>query len=184
MALGTLSYYTEVVSSKIENVARECHAELLRMLGARLPSVQDAQDIAQEAYARLMRYQSKLEEGDLRLLLFRIAQNLITDHYRWRSLREGASLSIDQMRLELSSEEPSHDRQFDSRQELQQIEKLILDMPERRRAIFLLSRIEGLTNAEIPSRRGVTVKAVEKHIARALAECRSLKARNDPARQS
>ncbi|WP_341724257.1 sigma-70 family RNA polymerase sigma factor [Pseudoxanthomonas putridarboris] len=169
-----MSYYTEVVPDDIENVAREYHAELLRMLRARLPNAQDAQDLAQEAYARVMRYQGQLKGEELRLMLFRIAQNLITDHYRWNRLRENAHFPIEDMKFELSSEEPTHDRRLDNTQRLKRLEKIVLAMPERRRAVFLLSRIEGLTNVEIARRRGITVKAVEKHIAKAIAECRNL----------
>jgi RNA polymerase sigma-70 factor (ECF subfamily) len=41
-------------------------------------------------------------------------------------------------------------------------------MPEKCRTVFLMSRMDEMSNGEIASRLGVSVKAVEKHITKAL----------------
>ena len=156
----------------IQSAAKRHHAELLRMLSARLPNVVDAQDLAQEAYARLLRYSGRLKEEDLRRMLFRIALNLLTDHYRWSRLRQSAQSSVEDLGYEVFSDEPGQDRWLEGMQSLRAIEKLVMAMPSRRRTIFLLSRVEELSNAEIAKRCGVSLKAVEKHLSKALAECR------------
>ena len=48
------------------------------------------------------------------------------------------------------------------------IEALIAQMPARQREVFLLSREQQLSNAEIAQQCGVSVKAVEKHITASL----------------
>jgi DNA-directed RNA polymerase specialized sigma24 family protein len=89
---------TSRVSDSIETLARRYHAELLHMLRARLPSEQDAADLAQEAYTRLLRYEGKYSGEELRRMLFRIAHNLLTDHWRWRRLRSVAThMPIDEL---------------------------------------------------------------------------------------
>ncbi|MBL8268767.1 RNA polymerase sigma factor [Steroidobacter sp.] len=159
------------MSDTVEALARRYHAELLRILRARLPNAQDADDLAQEAYTRLLRYEGRIEPDQLRPVLFRIASNLMTDHWRWMRLRQaGTQLPIEE--LEFDSEEPSHDRHVDAEQQLRRLEQVVLGMPEKRRLVFLLSRIEGLSNAEIATRCGISIKTVEKHLAIALAECR------------
>lgn len=45
-------------------------------------------------------------------------------------------------------------------------------MPARRREIFLLSRQQHLSNAQIAQRLGLSVRTVEKHIELALQEIR------------
>ncbi|TAL93712.1 MAG: RNA polymerase sigma factor, partial [Rhodanobacter sp.] len=45
-------------------------------------------------------------------------------------------------------------------------------MPDKRRTVFLLSRVEGLSNAQVAQRCGVSVKMVEKHLAKAIIQCR------------
>lgn len=172
MAIGIELDDTQGVSDTVESLARRYHAELLRVLRARLHSEQDAADLAQEAYLRVLRYEGQCTGDELRRMLFRIANNLLTDHWRWRRLRSaGANLPIDDFDIE--SEQPSQARQLDAQQHLARLEKIVLAMPEKRRIVFILSRIHGLTNTEIAQRCGISAKTVEKHIAIALAECRA-----------
>lgn len=47
-------------------------------------------------------------------------------------------------------------------------------MPEKRRQVFLMSRVEGRSNAEIAQLLGITKKTVENHLNAALRELRKL----------
>jgi RNA polymerase sigma factor (sigma-70 family) len=163
---------TPCMSDNVEILARQYYAELIRMLSARLRSKQDAADLAQEAYLRLLRYEGQCAADELRRTLFRIANNLLTDHWRWRRLR-GADSAVPIEELEVQSEQADHERQLAGEQLLRHMEEVILAMPYKRRAVFLLSRIDGLSNAEIARRCCISIKTVEKHIATALAECRA-----------
>jgi RNA polymerase sigma-70 factor (ECF subfamily) len=163
---------TFLVPDTVEELARRHHAELLRILRARLRNDQDAADLAQEAYTRLLRYEGQFTGDELRRTLFRIASNLLTDHWRWHRLR-GADTHLPIEELDVESSEPSQDRRLEGEQQLARLEEIVLAMPRKRRAVFLLSRIQGLSNAEVARRCGISIKMVEKHVAIALAECRA-----------
>lgn len=48
------------------------------------------------------------------------------------------------------------------------VDQFIQQLPEKRRKVYLMSREEGLTNADIANQLGISVKTVEDHITHAL----------------
>ena len=52
------------------------------------------------------------------------------------------------------------------------ISSVVMNMPQRRREIFNMSRFEKLSNNEIAQRLGISVRTVEKHIENALSDLR------------
>ncbi len=146
---------------------REHQAALIGFL-ARRAGDEDAKDIAQEAMVRLMRYRAQPAE-QLRPLMYRIALNVLNDRGRRDSTRQAsAHVSLDQDFPGLASSEPSHDQRIAHEQELALVRAAILQMPERCRQVYLLNRIEGMSYSQIASHCGISVKAVEKHIGKAL----------------
>lgn len=151
---------------------REHRGPLVAFLSRRIGE-DDAQDIAQEALVRLMRYRGQPVE-QLRPLMYRIAINVIHDRGRRDSTRQVfAHVSLDQDFIGLASLEPSHDQRIEHEQELALVRAAILQLPERCRQVYLLNRLEGLSYTQIAQHCGISVKAVEKHIGKALAMLRA-----------
>ena len=50
----------------------------------------------------------------------------------------------------------------------------IASMPEQRRRIFLMSREDGMSNADIADRLGISKRTVETHISLSLAQLKKL----------
>lgn len=133
---------------------------------------EDAQDIVQESMVRLMRYKAQPEDA-LRALFYRIALNLLRDGMR-TSRRAPPMAALDSC---IDSEwaisgEPSPFEMATVEQEVAQVGRAVDALPPRCREIYLLTRIEGLTYPEVAARCGVSVKAVEKQVTKALTALR------------
>ena len=55
------------------------------------------------------------------------------------------------------------------------INRALADLPERQRQVFVMSRFEGRSNAEIARGLGISVRTVETHITAALQKLRKLR---------
>lgn len=151
---------------------------LVGMLRRRGASEQDAQDIAQESLVRLVRYRSRPREAWAPLLV-RIAINAFNDGLRrGRSRQDAQHVSLDEEAIELACPAPAHEERVATEQELVRLQQALLRLPQGCREVYLLNRIEGMSYTEIARHRGVSVKAVEKQISKALALLR--RALTDP----
>jgi RNA polymerase sigma-70 factor (ECF subfamily) len=160
-----------------EAVVRRHHRSVLRFLRRRGATADDALDIAQEAYVRLLKYEGATDIESPTAMLFRIAGNVAADHVRaaahQRRIRSFEGYAYD---AEIASDEPSAERELAAEQVVTALRNAIAALSPQCRTVFLLSRIDGLTYTEIASKRGISVKTVEKHVSRALRVCTELSA--------
>jgi RNA polymerase sigma factor (sigma-70 family) len=154
----------------VHNTVRRYHDSLINFLRQRLRTPEDANDVAQEAYIRMMQYQNSRQIRSPSSMLFRIAINVANDLGRSEQVRRASDqCSLDA--VELVSDTPSAEREISARQELALLRAAIEDLPPKCRQAFLLSRVRRMTYPEIAVHCGISVKMVEKHISRALAVC-------------
>lgn len=122
----------------------------------------DADDVVQETYARLAPRDTN-EIRSPQALLMRVASNLAKDLLRRRAVRARHAEAI--------QSGPGEPGATATPMEDLLIKELILSIPERYRDVFVLSRFEGLTYEEIATRCGLSVKAVEWRLNKALEHC-------------
>src|SRR3546814_16564389 len=89
------------------------------------------------------------------------------NHWRWNGLHQ-IEQPTDFSSVDVASELPGLEQQWQARRSLQTLEAAVEQLPDKCRTVFLLSRIEGLSNAEVAQRCGISVKMVEKHQAQAI----------------
>jgi RNA polymerase sigma-70 factor (ECF subfamily) len=154
----------------VQDTIRRYHDSLIRFLRQRLRVKEDAADIAQEAYIRMMQYEGSQKIHSPSSMLFRIAINVANDACRAEHVRQATDqIPIDG--LELASPMPSADREIAASQDLEILYAAIEGLPPKCRHVFLLSRAERMTYPQIAVHCGISVKMVEKHISHALAIC-------------
>lgn len=72
----------------VDAFVREHQTELLNFFRGRVVRSEDAADLAQEAWTRLMRYRHDQPAQSRRSLLFTIARNVLNNHWRWSAQRQ------------------------------------------------------------------------------------------------
>jgi RNA polymerase sigma factor (sigma-70 family) len=153
----------------VERLFREHNEALLRFLSLRLGSQQEAKEVAQEAYVKLLSLESDPVASFLRTFLFTIAANMATDRVRARQRRPfTSSLLFEEFRSDL----PQPEQQLAGEQELAIVQRLIAELPAKCRRAFLLQRINGLSTAAIAAQMGLSERMVRHYILRAVAHCR------------
>lgn len=155
---------------RIQEIIRRHHTGLIKFLRRRLSVADDADDVAQETYIRMMKYEGSRELRSPSAMLFRIAVNVANDHGR-AALSRCASSHTDIDNVDLTSEQPSAERTVLAEQNLELLLDVIEALPPKCKQVFLLSRAGGMTYAEIAQHCGISVKMVEKQISRAMAAC-------------
>lgn len=152
---------------------REERDELVGFLRSRTHNEADAQDAAQESLVKLLRYFDTQPPENWRALLYRIATNVAHDQARHGQRHHaGSHVRLEDVEFALSADSTPVEERTIQHQELISIGVVIDTLPPRRREIYLLSRVEGMTNAEIARHCGISIKAVEKHMTLAMAAIR------------
>lgn len=156
-------------SIDIAGLFREHNAALLRFAAAKLGSEQEARDVAQEAYVRLLQLDRPETISYLRAFLFKIASNLAMDRLRARRRMPSAHTTMDE---DLVAFDLSPERQCAGQQMVAVLKCALLELPTKCREIFVLHRVEGLSRSEIAVRMGLGERMVRLYMARALEHVR------------
>jgi len=141
--------------------------DLRGWLRRRLVPPADVEDIVQECYCRLAQLRSIEEIDSPRAYLFTMARNLVHRQRRHARVVWIESISADEVG-ELASESPLQDRVAAARQEVDRVRRALATLSERARRIFVMRRVEGLSQKEIAVALGVTETIVENDASRSL----------------
>jgi len=151
--------------AEFEAFVRENTNALRQFFRKRVAVQADVEDMVQEVLIKLARH--GLEDiSHQQGYLFRTALNVLRDQRRNRAAR------LLQEQLPLDEDYADEDgftpeRVLISKDALCKLGEILQEIPGRTREVFALSRISGLTNAEVAKRLGISVSAVEKHLSRA-----------------
>lgn len=154
-------------SNALEQQFRRMRAPLLAWFRVRVGDPAEAEDLVQESFLRIRQRGDKEIVTHLDAYLYRTAKSVLADRRRRRTVRQAdAHVSL----------EPEHGRADEgdalralvAKERLREVSAVLMTMPERTRTIFILCRLEGLRYAEIATRFGISVSAVQKHMLRAI----------------
>jgi len=174
---ASLPLETDTVSALVEAHA----ATLYRIAYSVVRHPEDAEDVVQETYIRVLRHAGKLQDiRDPRVWLIRIAWNLSLDRKR---RRKSASLEDDatSIMMHLPSRELPADTLLAASQGHARVLKLVDKLPAKERQVLLLSALEELSTVEIASILKTTESTVRSRLFRARQRMRERLEADDPA---
>ncbi len=142
----------------------EAHFEdIRRYLFFRSGDTELSTDVAQETFLRVWEKKLDLKPGSDVALLYKMAGNFLTSHYR----RERIARRVQsEMQLELQGDDREYDIHYKELRD--RYKKALMRLPEKQRVVFMMSRMEQFSYREISERLDISVKAVEKRMNRAL----------------
>lgn len=152
---------------EVEDEIRRWRPALLSFFLKRVRDRAEAEDLAQETFARLFGGTAS-ETGLHAGYVFQIAANLLRDRARRGKVRaEQADTVIELYGQGVDALDP--ERIAAARSVMAQVYRRLGDLPARTRAIFVLYRIENVDKRTIAESLGISPSAVEKHVAKAMA---------------
>jgi RNA polymerase sigma-19 factor, ECF subfamily len=147
---------------------QEHHPWLLNWLEKRVACRLHAEDHAHDTFLRYIESRDTHEIREPRAYLTTIAKGLLINHWRKSAIEQAYLQRIASYPEALS---PSPEENAIILSTLQEIDKLLDQLPAKVRKAFLMAQLEGLTYVEIGRIIGVSDRMVKKYMSRAMLHC-------------
>jgi RNA polymerase sigma factor (sigma-70 family) len=164
---------SESTHAAVAQLFREHNRMLVRYLTLRLQSVQEAREVAQESYARLLQLPQPGAPSLLRAYLFKTATNLAIDRLRHRKIQRRAE-EQPVLLSELTAapgdwSDPAE--QLLAREQAEQLLSYLQELPTKCQRVFDLHRLDGLPQHAVALRLGFSERMVRRYVTYAMIYC-------------
>ncbi|BBC74271.1 conserved hypothetical protein [Altererythrobacter sp. B11] len=147
-----------------ETAYRSFRKELYQLARSRLGDHAASEDVVQDCFLRLARYQPG-SIANIAAMLRRIANNLIIDQARAHRHHADEQAGND---FDPPADEPSQEHLLIQRERMEQVSRILDLMPAQRREVFLMRRLHGMSAKEVGAALHISPAAVDTHVARAV----------------
>lgn len=156
-------------SPELQQAFLTLRPDLERFIAYRVRDPHLAEDLTSEIYLKLQRAECDEGVADIRGYLFRMASNMVIDHFKV----SGRRAAIIQERGDLfETTQRTPEEQCISRSDIQFIHAALSELPAKAKEVLIRSRVEELTHGEIAEKMDISKSSVEKYVIRALRHCR------------
>jgi RNA polymerase sigma-70 factor (family 1) len=125
--------------------------------------IKEAEDITQEVFLKVWEKRESIILKTVRPLLYTIAGNIFLNQHQHKQVVLKFAIQQGREEKALSPDFDIEMREFDER-----LQKALSELTEKSRTVFLMSRIDLLSYQDISFTLGISVKAVEKRMNKAL----------------
>lgn len=152
------------------------YGRLERQIGRRIGCSSTAGDLVQDIFLRLWERATDWR-GEPAAYLNRCARNAAIDHIRAERSRSTFFAGI--LPEQYAGTPATPETILAARQDVRRVDDLLAELPQRTRHIFVLNRVHGRSFSEIAGAMGISKRAVEKHMARAVLACSAIASGDD-----
>jgi RNA polymerase sigma-70 factor (ECF subfamily) len=152
------------VARSYERFAPELH----RYVRRRVRDPQDARDLAQEVWRRLLRIKDTTEVLEPLAYVYRAASNVVAEYHM---LRRRNRVSVDSDAVQRAAEHPANiapDEMADDVAKQAELDRVLASLPKTLRDVLLMRVTDGYSYQEIGARLSLTPKTVEQYFYRAM----------------
>jgi RNA polymerase sigma-70 factor, ECF subfamily len=152
-----------------EALWRTFHERIHSFIRARVSDPAAAEDILQDVFVKVMNRAGQLRDDEkIAAWLYQIARNAVFDHYRAAAVRTADQIAADLPDAGTDGAAAAQQRLAES------LAAMIDDLPEPYREAMRLSEIEGLTQAGLAERSGISLSGAKSRVQRGRERLREL----------
>jgi RNA polymerase sigma factor (sigma-70 family) len=155
----------------IEGLVASHGDQLRRFLLARVRNVADVPDITQEVYLRMLRVSNAESIRSPEAYLFTVAQHVVQQHTLKSTSLPSAELAL-ALNTQSAAALADPAQELVAAQCLDRLQETLEKLSPKARAVFILSRRDGLSFDEIAERLSVSKPMVKKYLMKALLQFR------------
>lgn len=154
----------------------DAHFDFVYRVARRLGTpVEELEDVCQETFLVAFRKLDRFREGKLSTWLYRIAANVASDRHRRRRVRRTFAAVLGGGGEESWARTP--EREYESAEAEALVSRILERMAPKKREVFALFEVEGLSGEEVAERVGCKVATVWTRLFHARKEFEALGAR-------
>jgi len=162
------------------NLAVEMRPALVKYFRRKTGNPAEAEDLAQDVLVRALSHADWQSADQAKGYIFRTAVNRWRDRHR-RLRTRGTNIAWDEQHETALGVENPPERVLMVREELQEIAQVLDGLNVRTRTVLVLVKLEQMKATTVAETLGISVSAVNKHLASALTHLAAARKRLDPS---
>ncbi|NCE93163.1 sigma-70 family RNA polymerase sigma factor [Pseudomonas sp. L13] len=155
-------------SNPVEVLYNDHHHWLTGWLRRKLGCPDNAADLAQDTFIRVLSARDAPTLIEPRAFLTTVAKRVLFNFYRRQDLERAYLEALAQLPEQVA---PSEEDRAIILQTLLELDQLLDGLPKQVKRAFLLAQLDGLTYAQIGAQLGISIATVKRHLTKAAMRC-------------